>query len=761
MHCAGCVRSVEKALRGVAGVRDASVNLATETASVDYDPDRVTPEALSEAVSKAGYSLQVARREAPGERGDPDAEDRAKLGAARRRMWIAWALVVPIMLWMIPEMVFGVMWPTSSLFHIGMVVLASPAIFVAGRETLQSAARSALNRTPNMDVLIAMGSLAALATGVVALLAAFDLAPHILDYAGIAAMIMAFHLTGRTIETRARGRASQAIRKLLTLEAKTARLLKDDAEIAVPIDDVQVGDIMVVRPGEKIPTDGTIVAGESTIDESIATGESMPVAKGPGDGVLGATVNTSGLLRVRATSVGNDTFLAQVIRLVQEAQTSAIPIQVFADRVVAVFVPTILALATLTVLAWLVFPDPLRSVIEWVRSVLPWIKWVNPDLDSLSLALFAGIATLVIACPCALGLATPTALMVGSGVGAMSGILIRRGEAIQRMKDVTTIVFDKTGTLTTGRPAIIDVVPAPGRETRDVIALAAAAESGSVHPIARAIAGSAETYGVKPTPPTRLRDLAGRGVIAETPDGTILVGSAEFLRERGIALASLETAIRNQERRGSPKSWVWVAVEDAAVGMIGLADPTKPEAARAIDEIKRLGLAPVMMTGDNAETAKWIALELGIDRVMAGVLPGEKASEIRKLQQKGEVVAMVGDGINDAPALAQADVGIAIGSGTDIAIESGDIVLVAGDLGTVLRAIRLSRATFRKIRQNLFWAFFYNVVAIPVAMLGLLHPLIAEAAMALSSVNVVTNSQRLRRYSPAGISPSGTASRST
>jgi len=739
MHCAACVRSVEKALLSVDGVRSAKVSLATETARVETTGE-IERSRLVSAVSKAGFTLGAPRADAASDDRDPVAEDLAKLAAARRRMWIAWALVAPIMLWMIPEMIFGIMWPSPLFFHIGMVALSTPAVFIAGWETIKSAVTSARNRTPNMDVLIVMGSFSALATGIIAALSTLHLAPHLLDYSGIAAMIMAFHLTGRYIETRARGRASQAIRALLTLEAKTARVVRDKTEVTIPIDELKVGDMMIVRPGEKIPTDGVVIRGETAVDESIATGESMPVTKRVGDSVIGATVNTTGLIRVRALGVGADTFLSQVIRMVEEAQTSTVPIQVFADRVTAVFVPAILGLAGLAFVAWLVFPEPLRSVIAWAGGFLPW---VNPDLGSLSLALFAGIATLVIACPCALGLATPTALMVGSGVGAANGILIRRGEAIQRMKDVTTVVFDKTGTITAGRPAVVDVTASPGCDPGDVVELGAAAESGSEHPIAKAIVAYAAERGVSALPPACLHDLPGRGVVATTEHGTVVVGSAELMAEHGVGAKAL--AGMDRESRAGAATKVWVARDGLLVGRIAVSDPVKPQSAVAIAELRRAGFEPLMMTGDNEEIARAIGREVGIDRVIASVMPDGKAREIRTLQEAGEVVAMVGDGINDAPALTQADVGIAIGTGTDIAIESGDIVLVAGELDAVVRAVHLSRATFRKIRQNLFWAFFYNVLAIPIAMLGLLHPLIAEAAMAMSSVNVVSNSQRLRR----------------
>jgi len=739
MHCAGCVHAVEKALTGVPGVHSVKVNLPTEQAFLEVDAEAGW-ESLAEAVERAGYTLLKTAEDRAVRREELLAEDQRKVDAAARRMWWAWGLSLPILLWIVPHMFFGVTWPGMMAFDLGMVVLSAPVLFWVGGPTFRSAWRSALNLTPNMDVLIAMGSGASLLTGVATLLGHWLTLPTMLNYAGVGAMIMAFHLTGRYVETRARGRASQAIKRLLTLEATTARLLVDGQEQEVPIEHVQVGDVMVVRPGEKVPTDGEVVEGRSSVDESLATGESMPVPKQPGDAVIGATVNGGGVLQVRATGVGEDTFLAQVIRLVEEAQGSEIPIQTFADRVTAVFVPVVIAIALTTFGLWMLLPGPMAALAGWAAI---WLPWIDPALDPLSLALFAAIAVLVIACPCALGLATPTALMVGSGLGAENGVLIRRGEAIQMMKDIHWLLLDKTGTITEGRPAVTDLEPVDGVTTEELLTVAARVEAASEHPVGEAIVRRAREAGLDLEPVGDFLAHTGKGVSARADGIPILVGRSDFLSEQGLDPEPLQPTLERLEAQA--RTAVAVAVGDRLLGVIAVADPVKEDSAAAITELKRMGLVPVMLTGDNERTARAIADQVGIERVVAGVLPERKNEEVRRLQEGGEKVAMVGDGINDAPALVQADVGIAIGTGTDIAIESADITLVGGDLSSVVKAVRLSRATFRKIRQNLFWAYFYNVVAIPVAVLGMLHPIIAEAAMAFSSINVVTNSARLRR----------------
>ena len=741
MHCAGCVASVEKAIGSVPGVGRVKVNLATEQAYIYSEGAELDVDVLIDSVDKAGYRLKPPSEERSRRREEILAEDQRKVDETARRMYWAWGLSIPIILWMIPEMFMGISWPSRAVFDLGMVLLAVPVLFWVGWPTYRSAWKSTLNLSPNMDVLIAMGSGASLLTGVVAVLGHWLPLPNILNYAGVGAMIMAFHLTGRYIETKSRGRASQAIKKLLTLEARTARLIVDKQDIEVPVDEVKVGDLMLVRPGEKIPTDGEVIEGTSAVDESLATGESIPVTKAPGDSVIGATINGGGVLKVRATGVGEETFLAQVIRLVEQAQASEIPIQQFADRVTAVFVPTVVMIALSTLVLWLLLPATMGSVAEWASNRLPW---VDPSLGTVSLALFAAIAVLVIACPCALGLATPTALMVGSGMGAENGVLIRRGEAIQLMKNVRVLLLDKTGTITQGRPVVTDIHPvATGVDGSELIRLAASAERNSEHPIGAAIVSQAAEEGIELEEAVGAEASAGLGIVATVEGRRIAVGTLALMEKEGVALKPLLPVLRTLEEEG--KTVVAVSADGTALGVIAVADPVKPDSARAIAELKRMGLEPVMLTGDNESTATAIARQVGIERVVAGVMPERKSEEVMRLQRGGQVVAMVGDGINDAPALAQADVGIAIGTGTDIAIESADITLVQGDLSAVIKAVKLSRATFRKIKQNLFWAYFYNAVAIPVAILGMLHPLIAEGAMALSSVNVVTNSVRLRR----------------
>jgi len=745
MHCAGCVANVEKTISAVPGVIDVKVNLVAEKAWITLGEDAPDFADIADAVDRAGFTLKAVAEDAGQRREELMEADRKKMDEARRRMIGAWGLSIPIIIWMIPEMFFHIAWPSKVVFDIGMVVLAAPVLLWAGWPTFRGAWKSAINRAPNMDVLIAMGSGASLLTGVASVLGYFLSFPAALNYAGVGAMIMAFHLTGRFVETRSRGRASQAIKKLLTLEARTARIVTsaDGSEIEreVPIEEVVVGDVMIVRPGEKVPTDGEVIEGSSSVDESIATGESMPVAKNPGDQVIGATINGGGVLKVRATGVGEDTFLANVIRLVEQAQSSEVPIQQFADRVTAIFVPTVIVIAAGTFLLWLFLPDVMGAVAQWAGGFLPW---VDSSLDPLSLALFAAIAVLVIACPCALGLATPTALMVGSGLGAENGILIRSGEAIQALKDVRIILLDKTGTITRGRPTVTGITTlVEDLEEDELLAIAASVERHSEHPIGRAIVSTAEERGMNLFEIYDAEAIPGRGMVGILDGLRVTVGSVAL----AVSEEEQEILVRPHldvfEERG--ETAVVVTRNGIPIGVIAVADPIKAESPAAIAALKKMGLEPVMITGDNERTARAIASQVGIDRVIAGVMPDRKSEEVARLQAEGEVVAMVGDGINDAPALALANVGIALGTGTDIAIESADITLVQGELTAVVKAVKLSRATFSKIRQNLFWAYFYNAIALPVAILGMLHPLIAEAAMAFSSINVVSNSARLRR----------------
>lgn len=734
MTCASCAQTIENALRKTKGVREANVNLATEKAAITYNSNEIEFERIKDVVEGVGYQV-LSKEDQRARFEEEEARELQVFSVARRRTLVAWALTIPIMVWMLTEMVFGISWPNSVVFNFGTIALAAPVLLYPGWNTYKSAAKAITHFTANMDVLITLGTLASFLTGPPSFFT------PIANYSGVAAMIMSFHLTGRYIEAKAKGRASQAIRRLLELEAKTATILRDGKEVEVPIDEVEVEDIMIVRPGEKIPTDGVVMEGESGVDESMATGESMPVQKKLGDEVIGATINQRGLLKVRATKIGKDTFLSQVIKMVEEAQGSKVPIQEFADRVTSYFVPTVLVLASLTVVLWVAFPGVIGSVGSWASQFLPW---VDPTLSVFSLAVFATVATLVIACPCALGLATPTVLMVGSGMGAENGVLIRRGEAIQTLKDIKTIVFDKTGTITKGQPEVTDTIPVQGFDEKNVLRLAASVEKGSEHPLAEAILRRAEEEGLELMNLEKFEALTGRGIKGEIEgQSTILVGSRKLMDEERIDYKSLESELERLEEEA--KTVMLVARNNKCVGVIAEADPLKDDSVEAIAELEKLGLQTTMLTGDNRRTGQAIARKVGISTVLAEVLPDRKVAEIQRLQREVGLVAMVGDGINDAPALTQANVGIAIGTGTDIAIEAGDIVLVRGNLSDVVKAVKLSRATFRKIKQNLFWAFFYNVLMIPFAMLGLAHPVIAEIAMATSSITVVTNANLLRK----------------
>ena len=734
MTCASCSQIIEKALKKTEGVQEATVNLATEKAMVVYNSDQIGYEEIKKAVEDTGYQI-LGKEDQRATFEEEEARELEEYNAVRRRVLISWALTIPIIVWMIPQMVFGIAWPNRTIFDLGQILLAAPILFGPGRNTFISAIKALRHRSANMDVLIMLGTLASFLTGPPTFFMSIQ------NYAGVGAMIMSFHLTGRYIEAKAKGRASQAIRKLLEMEAKTAKVIRDGKEVEISLAEVQVGDLMIIRPGEKIPTDGVVIEGTSGIDESMATGESMPVQKNPGDNVIGATINQRGLLKVKATKIGKDTFLSQVIKMVEEAQGSKVPIQEFADRVTSYFVPVVLVIAALTFIMWIFFSEPLGNVTVWASQFLPW---VDPNMGVLSLAIAATVSTLVIACPCALGLATPTVLMVGTGMGAENGVLIRRGAAIQTLKDVHTIVFDKTGTITKGKPEVTDIVPAKGYNVKDVLVWAASIEHGSEHPLAEAILRKAEEEQLELFEVKKFEAVTGKGVKAEIEGSSvILIGNRKLMDDEEIDYNSLESELVRLEEEA--KTAMLVAKNGKIVGLIAEADTIKDDSIMAIAELERLGLETVMLTGDNKRTGEAIAKMVGISRVLAEVLPDQKVAEIQRLQEQVGLVAMVGDGINDAPALTQANVGIAIGTGTDIAIEAGDVVLVRGRLSSVVKAVKLSRATFKKIKQNLFWAFFYNIVMIPFAMLGLAHPVIAEIAMAISSITVVTNANLLRR----------------
>ncbi len=732
MSCAACSARVERTLNKLEGVVQAQVNLATEKATVDYLPGKIGIADLKKTISKLGYFVKE-EEETQQEKVEKEDDDVKKLREARRRLIIAWVFTGPMTLLM------GIMWVKHihflHLYHYWiMFILATPVVFWAGHQTNKSGIKGLIHLSPNMDALIFLGVFSSYGIAI----ASFFV--NIPSFAMPAAMIMAFHLIGRYLETMARGRASQAIKKLLKLEAKSARLLVDGEEVEVPIEKVRVGDVMVVRPGEKIPTDGTVVKGESSVDESMATGESMPVTKKDGHAVIGATINQQGLLQIQATRIGKDTFLSQVIKMVEECQGTKVPIQELADRITYFFVPTIICIAILTFSAWLLFPAFFTAIANWAQDYLPW---VNPSLGLVALALFASITVLVIACPCALGLATPTALMVGSGMGAERGILFRRGEAIQTLQDVKAIVFDKTGTITKGKPGVTDIFPADSYSENQLLTIAGSVESGSEHPLGQAIVREAKARGLTLNELEKFEAVTGQGVTGKLNGNEVLIGSPRFLQQKNVSFDTVKKLFEQLEDEA--KTVMLVALDGTVAGIIAVADMLKEDSKDAIKELTSMGFQTVMITGDNKRTAAAIAQKVGIERVLAEVMPGEKVAEVKRLQDTLGMVAMVGDGINDAPALTQANVGIALGTGTDIAIESSDITLVRGDLSAVISAVKLSTGTFKKIKQNLFWAFFYNLIAIPVAIMGLLHPVIGMTAMAVSSLFVVTNSLMLKK----------------
>ena len=703
MTCASCAARVEKRLNRLDGV-SASVNFASEHASVAFDPGSVDVEALIGAVEAAGYGAALPES---GSEEDP-------AGAYRLRLVVAAGLSVPLMIfsWVAASRPTG--WEWLSL------VAATVIVFYAGWPFHRAAVRNARHAVATMDTLISLGTLAAWTWSTVVLVGGIPTSMYF-DTAGAITTLI---LLGRYWEALAKRRSGEAIRKLLELGAKEARVLRDGTEVVVPVEGLRVGDRFVVRPGEKVATDGVVETGLSAIDQSMLTGESLPIEVGPGDIVAGATLNTSGRLIVEATEVGAATALARIARLVADAQAGKAPVQRLADRVSAVFVPVVIGVSLLTLAGWLVIGGA-----------------------AVTTAFTAAVAVIVVACPCALGLATPTALMVGTGRGAQLGIVIKGPEVLEQTRRVTTIVLDKTGTLTEAKMAVSEVVVVEGGDEEELIRLAAGAEDASEHPIARAIAHFGRVrLGTTPAVGS-FTSRPGLGVEAVVDGHAVVIGRPGLLGDWGLHLSDgLLGEVARLEAAGS--TVVAVGADGAVLGLVAVSDRVKSTSRQAVAELRALGLTPVLLTGDNERTARAVAAQVGIDTVIAGVLPEGKAAEVARLQASGEVVAMVGDGVNDAPALAQADLGLAIGTGTDVAIEASDVTLVAGDLRAAPDAIRLSRATLRTIKGNLFWAFGYNVAMVPLAVVGIVNPIVAAAAMAFSSVFVVSNSLRLRRFTP-------------
>src|SRR5882724_10321374 len=733
MHCAACVGKVEQALLGVPGVKSAAVNLATERATVRLGAagpslDAPSLERLRRAVTAAGYTVPADIA------ATPEAADREQAERARenrrllRKLVVGATLSVPVLIGSMHEVfTWAPHWLRDPFL---LWALTTPVQFWVGWQFHVGFLSELRHRSASMNTLVSIGTNAAYLFSVaVTLWPGVFAATGAMPYYEASALLMTFLVLGRSLEARARGGTSEAIRRLIALRPKTARVLRAGTEEDVPIGLVSVGDLLRARAGERVAVDGQVVEGGSTVDESMLTGESLPVEKRPGSAVVGGSVNRTGTFTYRATRVGSETVLAQIIRLVEEAQGSKAPIQRLADRVASVFVPIVLAIAALTFIVWL---------------------WLGPS-PSLVYALTSAVGVLVIACPCAMGLATPTAVMVGTGRGAELGVLVRNAAALELLHKASFVVFDKTGTLTMGQPVVTDVIATSGIAADEVLALAAAAEQASEHPLGEAIVAHAKSRGLAMPVVSGFSAVPGHGVEARAPDGIILVGSGRLMSGRGVDMSALGDEAREFASAG--KSSVFVAFSGRLQGLVAVADTLKPEAPGAVAALRALGLEVVMLTGDNRLTAEAIAREAGIESVLAEVLPDRKAEEIKRLQVNGHVVAMVGDGINDAPALAQASVGIAMGSGTDVAIEAADVTLMRSDLGSVVAAVLLSRRTMQIIRENLAWAFGYNLLLVPVAA-GVLYPLwgitlspiLAGMAMALSSVSVVANSLRLRRF---------------
>ena len=742
MHCASCVARIERELHSVPGVRDATVSLASEEARVTYAPAALDVEQLEQAVERAGYKAHAKGDElAEDEFARQDRDRTREHRMLMRKFWFSAAVAVPVLVLSNTMLVPGlkdVSWlqrGSDGLYWVwrGLALLTLPVLVWAASQFYAGAWQALKHRSANMHTLIATGITAAYVYSLVAVAdpGIFPKEKYAEVYFDVAAVVTALVVLGLALELKAKGRSSEAIRKLVGLQAKTARVIRDSVEVDVPVEEVVVGDIVAVRPGEKIPVDGEIVSGESSIDESMVTGESLPVDKAPGDEAIGATINKTGAFRFRATKVGKDTALASIVRMVGDAQATKLPIQRLVDQVAGVFVPAVIITA-------------LASFVVWYD--------LGPT-PAFSYAVIVAVTVLIIACPCALGLATPTSLTVGMGKGAEQGILFRGGDALQAARQLDTIVLDKTGTITWGKPALTDVIVTQGFAEEDVLTMAAAVERSSEHPLAQAIVQGAADRGLSVAEPEHFDAIPGHGVGATVDGRAVLLGNRKLMADRRIAVDELAAAAAKLAADG--KTPMYLAIDDHAAGLIAVADTIKPDSVAAIARLRELGLEVAMITGDNRATAEAIARQVGVDRVLAEVLPQDKAHEVHKLQLDGRRVAMVGDGINDAPALTQADVGFAIGTGTDVAIEASDVTLVGGNLRSVVTAVEISRATIRNVKQNLLGAFIYNGAGLPIAagvlypLTGLLlSPLIASVAMAFSSVTVVSNANRLRTWKP-------------
>jgi Cu+-exporting ATPase len=721
MHCASCATNIESVVGKIKDVKSVKVNYALQKLYVEGK--NISDEQIKKLVSSAGDYTAILDTGKISEENDLKETREAK----KKMIFSAFFAGLIMVLMMVDMFVF----PIPYYFLI-TYILGFPVIFIAGYGTHKSTLKGAIRFSANMDTLVTMGSLVPYLLS----LLRFRF-PMMTTFVEMATSILTLHLVGRFLEIKAKGRASQAIKKLLKLGAKSARIIENGIEREIPIEELNVGDIMIIKPGEKIPTDGIVVEGKSHIDESMATGESLPVKREKDDKVIGSTINKEGILKVKASKIGKDTFLSQIIKLVEECQGSKVPIQEFADKVTGYFVPVVILIAVGAFISWMVFPSFHIAIAGFFN-----LPWINVSFPVITLAILVSTAVLVISCPCALGLATPTALMVGSGIGAEKGILIRKGEAIQTMKDIKVIIFDKTGTITKGKPEVTDISFFNGFTRDDILLYSATIENASEHPLGFAIVEKAKLENLKLKKLENFKAVSGKGITGEIDNKKVLVGNRKLMEENNI---DFRDYYQEQEKyENEAKTAMFVAISGKIAGIIAVADDLKENSIEAIDEIKKMGIKTAIITGDNKRTAEAIAKRTGVNYVISDVLPQDKVNEVKKMQEKYGLVAMVGDGINDAPALKQANVGIAIGTGTDIAIESSDITLIRGELDGVISAIKLSNETFKKIKQNYFWAWFYNAIAIPMAFMGLLHPIIGAGAMAVSSLNVVFNSMRLK-----------------